>query len=201
MRRLAPLALGLLLAACSGEGASNQVDGNVAEVSRPTPIRSGWSEIFSAGAESADAFRRMTLRNGEYKQDGAIYRSVGIPNMMADSSGKLPNVGLFEVQGSKDRVEHAIFTLELTEPEFAQISKERFAEQFNLVFQQLGVPGAAEVKEPILKEQAAKGTVAGADYSVVREAMPTVGPQARRLIVTFSRPGANPAATASPRNP
>ena len=205
MRIAATLSLALLAAACSGgsdagNGMGNAAANETAAANAPIPLRKGWADIFSKGEESADAFRRVSLRNGAYKAEGSIYRSTGLPNPMSDSEATHPNIGLFEVQGDKDALDRVIFTLEIADLAHAEEAKGRFANQFDLVFQQVGIAGAKEVREAILKEQAAKGTVDGADYTVVREPLPAFGANARRIVVTFYRPGSSPAAIASPRN-
>lgn len=198
----------LLLAACSGGSgdasgndatAGNATLANNSENTGLTPIvDGGWAQIFGDPATALAAIGGVSYRPGAYEKHGAGYRATGTPTPFTNPEVKQPNLGGFEASGSAERISRVTFTLDLTDQPNAGLAKQRFAKSLTDSFDKLGVPGADKLQQPILEEKAAKGSTAGADYDFSVEPIAGAGPEARRLIVTFTPAAATAPATQVP---
>jgi hypothetical protein len=197
----------LLLAACSG--GSGDASGNDATAGNATlannsentglaPIISGWGQIFADPATALAAIGGVSYRPGAYEKHGAGYRATGTPTPFTNPEVKRPNIGGFEASGSAERISRVTFTLDLTDQPNAALAKQRFAKSLTDSFDKLGVPGADKLQQPILKEKPEKGSTTGANYDFSVEPIAGAGPEARRLIVTFTPAAATAPATQVP---
>ncbi|MDX2222468.1 MAG: hypothetical protein SFV21_06960, partial [Rhodospirillaceae bacterium] len=167
----------------------------------------GWPELFADPQAGIRAFEGTGFRPAPYAANGTGFASTGIPVTLSNTEAKQPNRMTFSAAGTQDTLDSVTVALDLTDAPNATVAKDRFVKTMGEVLGKIGVPGAAELKQPVLDEKPAAGSVDGADYAVAIAPMTDAGADARRITVTFRRPGApktddqaSNQATIQPRN-
>lgn len=187
-RALAILLVTAALAGCNAQpSAEPTVLDQEAELVNSTADLKQWDRVFGVPVETVAALNQFGFRLADYGKAGDGAATRGEPITLSQSDRPAPNQGTVEVTGaSAAEVDRIVFTLALTDAEYADTAKGRFAKVIgDFLFQFDLEPG--DSLAAIAAEGDAETRIAGTPVLIdTAEGEDGV----RRITVTFTRPDA-----------
>lgn len=173
--RFAPLLLaGLALAGCSGTATGNAAGADnaaVENVAAPATETKGWDELFAKpAAEALAIFEKLSFRPGAYEEMGGMMMSHGAPITLADTAADKKNVLTFNASGDARQLNGVSFDVVIEDTAQGEGSRKRAIDSISNALRVAGLDGEAVVKAALAADaKPTTGTVAGANYAVIRK--------------------------------
>ncbi|MCH4891802.1 hypothetical protein GO308_01600 [Sphingomonas sp. SFZ2018-12] len=184
---LAILLVATVLGGCNSQPAEPTVREQEAELVNSTADLKQWDRVFGVPSDTVAALNQFGFRLADYGQAGEGAATRGEPIILSQSDRPAPNEGTVEVSGATTaRIDRIDFTLALTDPDYADTAKGRFAKVIgDFLFQFDLEPGDALAA--VAGEADAETRIAGTPVRIDT----TEGEDGvRRITVTFTRPDA-----------
>ena len=182
------------LSACSAESALKREE----KVQAKAAAMTGWDRLFASPATTIPAVNQFGFRASDYAAKGSAFGSeAAAPIMMSSSFAKVPNAATFTATGnSAEAIDTIAFRLDITDPEAADVARERFTTTIRDFLFSAKADGFIPVGQAIATETPATGVLPGAAWRLTRETL-SGGTDNRRLTVTFTRPDPKSATSSS----
>jgi hypothetical protein len=161
----------------------------------PVVFEKGWPDFWRDPANAVDTLNRTGARLGAYAAKNGAYQAEAMPTALDLKPSDTPNTAYITLRGAEKQLDQLVYRLDLRQPDQGPAAAKALGEMIVNSFRVLGLSGAREVAAALNAGKDMTGSVDGAQFRVASEPAPELGAGLRRLVVTFSRTGANAPAT------